>query len=71
MWSLGMGKVLFSSIAFRHVSVPSSCGMFRYRFETSMVTRRASCGILVCSNSVMSSEVLLRRDGILVSVGFR
>ena len=35
MCGLGRGRELFSSIAERQASVPSSCGMFKYKFDTS------------------------------------
>ena len=54
------------------VVVPSSCGMFKYKFETSIVnSRRASGGMGVFSRMVISSWVLLRSAGMLESVGFR
>ena len=71
MCGLGRGRELLSSIAERQASVPSSCGMFKYKFDTSMVRRRASLGIGVVFKIWMSSCVLLRRDGMVERVGFR
>ena len=45
--------------------------MFKYKFETSMVRRRASLGIGVVFKIWISSCVLLRRDGMVERVGLR
>ena len=71
MCGLGRGRELFISMARRLASVPSSCGMLRYKFDTSMVRRRASFGIGVVLSILISSSELFRRDGMVERVGFK
>lgn len=44
MCSCGSGRLFISSMALILASVPSSCGMFNYRLDTSVVTSRVSSG---------------------------
>ena len=53
--SLGMGREFVSIRAFKLASVPSSCGILRYKFDTSMVSSIALGGIVVLSNIDSSS----------------
>ena len=69
--SLGRGRLSFFSIASMYAWVPSSCGMFRYRLDTSIVASRAFGGIGVFSSREISSWVLFSRDGMLGRVDLR
>ena len=51
--------------------MPSSWGMFKYRAETSIVSRMQSCGSCVVSIIFIKSFVSLMYEGIVSSVFLR